>query len=176
MDIDLYYRARTNYGAVDMTEYTVQADVKVNEKVINEKKILPDGGIMDQRYVLILNGLKQTLQIHIWPSALPDERNPNGSKHATVSFPWEAHKWYRLKLQVTQEGDKAVARGKCWEAGKDEPKEWTLTLEDEIPNRSGNPGLFAVSLVGALKSEVYYDNILVTDNKAPAPTAAKMNK
>jgi outer membrane protein assembly factor BamB len=175
LDIDLYYRARTNYGAVDMTEYTVQADVKGNEKEIGGKKIMPDGGIMNQRYVLMLNGLKQTLQIHIWPSALPDERNPNGSKHATINFPWEAHKWYRLKLQVTHENNKAIARGKCWEVGKDEPKDWNLTLEDEIPNSSGNPGLFAVSLVGALKCEVWYDNIQVTDHKAAAaaaPTAA----
>lgn len=173
-DVDLYYRARTNFGAVDMTGYTVQSDVKVNEKVIAERHYLPDGGIMDQRYVLILNGMQQTLQIHIWPSALPDGRNPSGSKHATIPFGFEAKKWYRLKLEVTQEKDKAVARGKCWPVGSDEPKEWQLTLDDDIPNRSGNPGLFSVSLVGEQKSEVYYDNILVTDNKAaPAPTAAK---
>jgi outer membrane protein assembly factor BamB len=170
MDIDLYYRARTNFGAVDMTEYTLQADVKVEEKTINEKKVLPDGGIINQRYVLILNGLNQTLQIHIWPSALPGNNNPSGSAHATAKFPWEAKKWYRLKLQVTQEKDKAVARGKCWIVGQEEPKDWNLTLDDIIPNRSGNPGLFAVSLVGALKSEVYYDNLLVTDNRAPAAT------
>ena len=34
-------------------------------------------------------------------------------------------------------------------------------------------GLFSVSLVGNQKSEVYYDNILVTDNKAAAPSAQK---
>jgi outer membrane protein assembly factor BamB len=173
-DIDLYYRARTNFGAVDMTGYTVQSDVKVNEKVIAERHYLPDGGIIDQRYVLILNGMQQTLQIHVWPSALPDPRNPSGSKHATIPFGFEAKKWYRLKLEVTQEKDKAVARGKCWPVGGEEPKDWQLTLDDDIPNRSGNPGLFAVSLVGEQKSEVYYDNILVTDNKAAAaaPTAA----
>ena len=48
-----------------------------------------------------------------------------------------------------------------------------LTLEDPIPNREGNPGVFSVSLVGQFKSEVYYDNILVTPNAAGAsPTAA----
>ena len=68
---------------------------------------------------------------------------------------------------MTQEGDKAVARGKAWPVGTEEPKDWMLTLEDPIPNREGNPGLFSVSLVGQFKSEVYYDNILVTPNKAP---------
>ena len=41
-----------------------------------------------------------------------------------------------------------------------------LTLNDADPQPQGNPGLFSVSLVGAIKSEVYYDNILVTPNKA----------
>jgi hypothetical protein len=51
-----------------------------------------------------------------------------------------------------------------------------LTLEDPLPNRQGNPGLFGVSLVGEIKSEVYYDNILVTPNGpnggSPTPAAA----
>jgi outer membrane protein assembly factor BamB len=176
MDIDLYYRARTNFGSVDMSNYTVQADVKANEKIISERRYTPDGGIINQRYVLVLNGLQQTLQIHIWPSALPDPRNPSGSKHATMAFPWEAKKWYRLKLEVTQQGDKAVARGKCWPVGGEEPKDWQLTLDDDIPNRTGNPGLFAVSLVGDQKSEVYYDNILVTDNKGQPAAAASVDQ
>ncbi|QOV88052.1 outer membrane protein assembly factor BamB family protein [Humisphaera borealis] len=171
MNIDLYYRARTNFGAVDMADYTVQADVKANEKIIAERRVVPDGAVINQRYVLVLNGMQQRLQIHIWPSALPDPRNPSGSKHSTIDFPWEAKKWYRLKLEVTQHADKAVARGKAWPVGTDEPKEWQVALDDDIPNRTGNPGLFTVSLVGDQKSEVYYDNILVTDNKAAAPAA-----
>lgn len=172
-DIDLYYRARTNFGAVDMTDYTVQSDVMANEKIIAGRRYVPDGAVINQRYVLVMNGNNQRLQIHVWPSALPDPRNPSGSRHATIDFPWDAKKWYSLKLQVTQEKDKAVARGKCWPVGTQEPKDWQLVLEDDIPNRTGNPGLFSVSLVGEQKSEVYYDNILVTDNKATPPTASK---
>ena len=66
--------------------------------------------------MLVLDGMRQVLQIHIWPSAMPDERNPQRLAAATIDFPFEAKKWYRLKLQVTQEGDKAVARGKAWPA------------------------------------------------------------
>jgi hypothetical protein len=47
-----------------------------------------------------------------------------------------------------------------------------LTLEDPIPNREGNPGLFSVSLVGQFKSEVYYDNILVTPNAGATQNAS----
>jgi hypothetical protein len=172
MDIDLYYRARTNFGMVDMSDYTVQADAKVNEKISSDRRYVPSAAVINSRYVLVMDGMRQALQIHIWPSALPDERNPHGSQQRTIAFPFEAKKWYRLKLQVTQEGDKAVARGKAWPVGGDEPKDWMLTLEDPIPNREGNPGLFAVSLVGQFKSEVYYDNILVTPNAGGTQNAA----
>jgi outer membrane protein assembly factor BamB len=172
MDIDLYYRARTNFGMPDMSDYTVQADAKVNEKTSGDRKYMPSAAVINSRYVLVLDGMRQVLQIHIWPSALPDERNPSGSQQRTIDFPFEAKKWYRLKLQVTQEGDKAVARGKAWPADGAEPKDWMLTLNDPIPNREGNPGLFSVSLVGAIKSEVYYDNILVTPNKSAATSSA----
>jgi outer membrane protein assembly factor BamB len=174
MDIDLYYRARTNFGMVDMSDYTVQADAKLNEKTAGGRKYMPTAAVMDSRYVLAMDGMRQILQIHIWPSALPDERNPSGSQQATIAFPIESKKWYRLKLQVTQEGEKAVARGRAWPVGTDEPKDWMLKLEDPIPNRQGNPGLFSVSLVADIKSEVYYDNILVTPNSAP--TAANTSK
>lgn len=173
MDIDLYYRARTNFGMVDMSEYTVQADVKVNEKISSERRYLPSAAILNSRYVLVLDGMRQTLQIHIWPSALPDERNPSGSQQRTIDFPFEAKKWYRLKLEVTQQGETAIARGKAWEVGTQEPKDWMLTLEDPIPNREGNPGLFSVSLVGQFKSEVYYDNILVTPNESSTRRASR---
>jgi hypothetical protein len=172
MDIDLYYRARTNFGMPDMSDYTVRADAKVNEKTSGDRKYMPSAAVINSRYVLVLDGMRQVLQIHIWPSALPDERNPSGSQQRTIDFPFEAKKWYRLKLQVTQEGDKAVARGKAWPADGAEPKDWMLTLNDPIPNREGNPGLFSVSLVGAIKSEVYYDNILVTPNKSVATSSA----
>ena len=36
----------------------------------------PTAAVINSRYVLVLDGMRQVLQIHIWPSALPDERNP----------------------------------------------------------------------------------------------------
>src|SRR5256885_12819663 len=48
-DIPLYARARTNFGSVEMANYTVQADVKVKETVIGEGDNalhkMPDAGI-----------------------------------------------------------------------------------------------------------------------------------
>jgi hypothetical protein len=69
-----------------------------------------------------------------------------------------------MKLRVEQAGDKAVARGKVWPAGTPEPEAWQIELEDAMPNRSGNPGLFGHSLVTPYKSDIHYDNVLVTPN------------
>jgi len=125
---------------------------------------IPDPGVINQRYVMMLYGNHQRLQIHIWAGALPTELSGAGALNKTIPFKWEANKWYTMKLRVEQHKDKAIARGKVWPTGTKEPEAWTIELEDPIPNRSGNPGLFGHSLVTPYKSEIYYDNILVTGN------------
>ena len=82
----------------------------------------------------------------------------------TIPFTWEPDKWYRMKLRVEQFEGKAVARGKAWPADSAEPEAWMIELEDDLPNRSGNPGLFGHSLVTPYKSDIYYDNVLVVPN------------
>jgi len=159
LDLDLYYRARTNFGSVDMNNYTVQTDVNAGEKVVNEIHNIPDPGVINQRYVLVLLGNHQRVQIHTWPSALPHSLN------RTVPYQWKANTWYTMKLRVEQQPDKAVIRGKVWPRGEQEPEAWTVEMEDTNPNRNGNPGLFGHSLVTPIKSEIYYDNILVSENK-----------
>lgn len=158
-DFDLYYRARTNFGAVDMSNYTLQADVKVGEKNVGGERQMPDPGIINSRYVLTLLGSHQRLQIHVWPTTLPYSLNK------TIPYKWEPNKWYTMKLRVEQATDKAIVRGKVWPIDQKEPDAWTVELEDMLPNRNGNPGLFGHSLVGAAKSEISYDNILVSENK-----------
>jgi outer membrane protein assembly factor BamB len=165
LDNDLYYRARTNFGSVDMTGYTLQADVRVGAKVVADQRHMPDAGIINSRYVLVLLGNHQRLQIHVWPWALPGEDNPIGALNKTIGLSWEPDRWMRMKLRVDQASDKALVRGKVWPAEAAEPAEWTIQVEDPMPNRSGNPGLFGNSLVASLKSEIFYDNIVVSENK-----------
>lgn len=172
LNVDLYYKARTNFGSVDMTEYTLQGDVKAESKEYGGTRQMPDAGIINSRYVLVLLGTGQKAQLHVWPSALPDDRNPFGAIHSTKNFKWDPKKWYRLKLQVTQEGPVAVARGKVWVAGEQEPKDWLLELKDTIPNRSGNPGVYGNSLVIPMRSEIWYDNLVVTANNQAAEARA----
>ena len=54
----------------------------------------------------------------------------------------------------------AVLQGKVWPRGTEEPKEWTITWEDEPGNVTGSPGLFG----NAKDAEVFFDNVKVTQN------------
>jgi outer membrane protein assembly factor BamB len=152
----LYARARTNYGSVDMHDYTVQADVRVTATIVSENVFkMPDAGVIDQRYVLELQGSTQTLNIHVWQYAMPDYTSKS------IAFSWKKDTWYRLKLQVAQAGEKASLKGKAWQADQPEPDKWMIELEDPNPNRNGNPGLWGFSN----DHEIYYDNIVVTPNE-----------
>jgi len=168
-NLDLYYRARTNFGTPDMSNYTVQADVRSGMKEMGGQRHIPDPGVINQRYMLMLYGNHQRLQIHTWSGALATEQSNAGGLQRTIPFNWEPNKWYTMKLRVEQAGggeggDRAIARGKVWPAGTPEPAAWQIELEDAMPNRSGNPGLFGHSLVTPYKSDINYDNVLVTPN------------
>jgi hypothetical protein len=162
--VDLYYRARTNFGTPDMSNYTIQADVRAGMKEMGGQRHIPDPGVINQRYMMMLYGNHQRLQIHTWSGALATEQSGATGLQRTIPFKWEPDKWYTMKLRVEQAGEKAVARGKVWPRGEPEPEAWTIELEDSLPNRSGNPGLFGHSLVTPYKSDISYDNVLVTSN------------
>jgi len=142
-------RSQAWMGRTDLHDYTIQADVQGS---IRGGK-LPDIGLIAQRYTLDLRGVDQELQIRSWTSQL-------GRFSKTVPLEWEADKWYTLKFRAEAQGDKAVLRGKVWERGMPEPKEWQIEATDEAPNLVGSPGLFG----NATNAEIYLDNITVTPN------------
>jgi hypothetical protein len=162
--VDLYYRARTNFGTPNMSNYTIQADVRSGMKEMGGQRHIPDPGVINQRYMMMLYGNHQRLQIHTWSGALATEQSGATGLQRTIAFKWEPDKWYTMKLRVEQAEGKAIARGKVWPKGDPEPSSWMIELEDTLPNRSGNPGLFGHSLVTPYKSDINYDNVLVTSN------------
>jgi len=168
-DIPLFARARTYLGTQDMTNYTMQADVKATEQVFNdngqEVHKMPDMGVIDQRYCLELKGSDQTLNLYGWGAAIPrNELVPGLATHKAIPFPWKAGVWYTQKIMVQQEPNKAVIKGKVWRKGEPEPADWTIDLEDPTPNTHGAAGLWGFSN----DLEIYYDNILVTPNHPQA--------
>jgi hypothetical protein len=70
-----------------------------------------------------------------------------------------------VKLKVSSTGDKALVQGKAWPSDGEETADWLVQFESGLPNTNGAPGLVGESLVGPTKSEIFYDNVLVTPNE-----------
>jgi outer membrane protein assembly factor BamB len=153
----LVARANAYIGLPSMSDYLIEADV-MGVKVRHD---MPDAGVGANRYTLFLNGNDQTLRLVSWDAQRRIDR--------TIKFPWKSGVWYRMKLIVKVEGDKAVCRGKVWPRGQAEPEKWTIEVEDPSPNRHGSPLLygFAAGAEDAKKpgAEIYYDNVSITANK-----------
>lgn len=141
-------RSRCWFGHSELSNYTIQADVRGSER---DGK-MPDIGLIAQGYTIDLQGASQRLQIRSWV--------PQLRMATTIDFPWQADVWYRVKFQAGIENHKAVLRGKVWPRDELEPSEWTIEATDEEPNRTGSPGLFG----NAKDAEIFLDNIRVFAN------------
>ncbi len=141
-------RARAFVGSADWSNYSVEADVRATEK----RRQMGDGGVIAQRYALVLFGNHQRLELQAW--------QPETARTVSAAFPWKPDTWYHLKLQVENLSDgKVRARGKAWPKGEQEPAKWLIEKIDPIPNRQGSPGLYADA-----PFEVFFDNLKVTPN------------
>jgi len=167
-------------GPIDLHDYAVTADLRAAESGVAapgdpatpgaesdsdadafaarfgtaaalEKARMPDMGLIAQRYTLDLMGAAQQLQLRTWP--------PQVATHfsKTIPFPWEAGRWYTMKLEARTSGDDAVLRGKVWPKEEPEPEAWTIEGVHEGGNLQGSPGFFG----NAKESEIFIDNVSV---------------
>ncbi len=145
----LFKRMRVFMGPADWSNYTVEADIRINEK----RRQMGDAGIIAQRYTLVAFGNNQRLEMNSW--------QPETARAVSAPFAWKPNTWYRLKLRVENTSDgKTRIRGKAWPTGDPEPGGWVIDRVDPIPNKQGSPGLFADAQFG-----VYFDNLKVTPNQ-----------
>ena len=142
-------RSRCWFGHSNLSNYTIQADVK--GALANDK--MPDIGLIAQGYAIDLQGNSQKLQIRSW---VPQLRMAE-----TIDFDWKPGVWYRVKFQASVQDGVAVLKGKVWPREDDEPTSWTLEASDKSANVQGSPGLFG----NAKDAELYLDNISVTANE-----------
>ena len=142
-------RSRCWFGHPDLSDYTIQADVK---GAITDNK-MPDIGLIAQGYALDLQGAMQKLEIRSW---VPHDHRAK----EVIEFPWEPETWYTMKLLASNVDGKAVLKGKVWPKGEEEPETWSIELSDPVPNTSGSPGLFG----NAKDAELFLDNITVVEN------------
>jgi outer membrane protein assembly factor BamB len=149
-------RANAFIGMPDLSDYTIQVDL-MGGKASND---MPDMGVVANRYHLILDGNKQRLRIQSWDTL------PRVDK--SLEWEWKPDVWYRMKLTVELQGDKAQVRGKVWDRDKEEPADWTIEFTDPTPNKEGSPALYgyATGILGnPVGAEVFYDNLRLTPNK-----------
>ncbi len=143
-------RSRLWMGPIDLSNYTIQADVKLTEK--NGK--LPDIGLINSRYTMTVRSMNRKLRIYSW--------SPHDTRaFAEVEYAPSPNTWVTMKLRVESDGDQAVVRGKLWQRGHEEPDEWTVSMVDPSPNLFGSPGLYG----NAQEAEIHIDNISVTPNQ-----------
>src|SRR5262245_11655851 len=145
----LFKRIRVFMGPSDWSNYTVESDIRINEK----RRQMGDAGIIAQRYTLVAFGNNQRLEMNSW--------QPETERAVSAPFAWKPNTWYRLKLRLENTADgKTRIRGKAWPVGETEPDAWLIDRVDPIPNKQGSPGLFADAQFGA-----YFDNFKVTANQ-----------
>ncbi|MCR9246913.1 MAG: PQQ-binding-like beta-propeller repeat protein [bacterium] len=150
LDRPLFQRTITMIGHPDMANYTVQADVRTD----GNRRIKSNPGIINQRYLAVLKGNHQKLEITSNEELLKE----------SVRFRWQPKTWYTLKSRVDVNPDgSGVVRAKAWQRDQPEPEAWTLEVQVPRVNRHGSPGVYGFTPQSRFR--VYLDNISVTPNE-----------
>lgn len=153
IDNKFFQRATVFIGEPSMRNYTIQADVFSE----GNKRKMSEVGIINQRYLIVLKGNEQKLEINSNQERLrvpPAEGEPN--------FKWSANTWYTLKSRVDLNPDgSGVVRAKAWKRGEPEPEGWILEVPHKTAHATGSPGLFGFA---PQDMRVLIDNVVVTPN------------
>src|SRR5258706_3892476 len=147
-DNRFFQRATVFIGAPDAKNYTIEADVMSD----GNKRKMSEVGIINQRYIVVLKGNEQKLEI-----------NSNQERlRVAEDFKWLPNVWYRLKARVEIAPDSSgVVRAKAWKKGEPEPEKWVLEVPHKTAHQNGSPGLFGFS---PQDMRVYIGNVKVTAN------------
>ncbi len=140
------WRTTVYIGDPEASSYVIEADVKGSE----QKRRMPDIGLVSHRYTVALMGNTQRLMIRTWLSELK-----RFSKE--VKFRWDPDVWYHMKVRVDPSGEKTMVQAKVWKKGEAEPAEWSIEAEDTIPHSHGAPGIY-----GYASADILYDNFSVS--------------
>ena len=148
IDNKFFQRATVFIGAPDARDYTVEADVMSE----GNRRKMSEVGIINQRYLIVLKGNDQKLEI-----------NSNLERlRVAQDLKWQPNVWYRLKARVdTMPDGSGVVRAKAWKKSETEPEAWTLEVPHKTAHQNGSPGLFGFS---PQEMRVYIDNVSVTAN------------
>ena len=150
LDRTLFQRAMPLVGPADLSDYTVQVDIRSD----GSRRSLSTGGIIHQRYMILLKGNHQEIEI---------SSNMERLKQ-TVPFEWQRDAWYTLKTKVTVDSKgTGVIRAKAWKRDEPEPEAWNLEVTHANAHPYGPPGL--VGFAPQSRFRVYLDNLQVIPNE-----------
>src|SRR4051812_29248576 len=149
IDNSFFQRATVFLGDPGTKNYTIEADVMSE----GNRRKMSDVGLINQRYLIVLKGNEQKLEIN---SNLERLRVPAAAE--PPNFKWLPKTWYRLKGRVDVAADgSGVVRAKAWKKEEPEPEKWTLEVPHKHAHESGSPGLFGFSP----QMKIYIDNVTV---------------
>jgi outer membrane protein assembly factor BamB len=154
-------------------DYTIECDVSGTQIVTKDDegkpiRQSPEIGVVANRYTLILDGNVEKLRLMSW-DALP-------RIDKSVNFAWKPGVWYRLKLTTDIAAGKGVIRGKAWPRDQKEPAAWTVEVTDSNPITEGSAALYGyvrANFNDMPGTEIYYDNLRITPNKAGKAAAGR---
>jgi len=154
IDNKFFQRATVFIGEPEMKNYTIEADVMSD----GNKRKMSDVGIINQRYMIVLKGNEQKLEINSNQERLrvPGVEDPS-------NFKWSPGAWYHLKARVDTAADgSGVVRAKAWKRDEPEPAGWVIEVPHKHAHQAGSPGLYGFA---PQEMRVYIDNVSVTANK-----------
>ncbi len=132
----------------DLSNYTVEADVMSE----GNKRKMSEVGIIVQRYLVVLQGNAQRLEITSNQELFRKD----------MPFKWSPNEWYHIKARVDANKDgSGVIRAKVWKKADPEPEAWTLEAPHTHLNEEGSPGLFGFV---PQAQRAWIDNVKVTAN------------
>ncbi len=140
------WRTTVYIGDPEASSYVIEVDVKGSE----QRRRMPDIGLVSHRYTIALMGNTQRLMVRTWLSEMQ-----RFSKE--VKFSWDPGIWYHMKVRVDPAGETTLIQAKVWKKGEPEPAEWSIEAEDTLPHRNGAPGIYGYS-----SADILYDNLSVS--------------
>jgi outer membrane protein assembly factor BamB len=144
----LFQRGQIFFGRPEAHAYTVTAEVMSE----GNKRKMSEVGVINQRYLVVLKGNSQQLEVSSNQERLRE----------SVPFAWSPNQWYSLKTRVDVASDgSGVVRAKAWRKGDPEPDAWTIEVDHRSAHANGAPGLFAFT---PQEQRAWIDNITVTPN------------
>jgi len=146
----IFQRTFGFFGHPDWHDYTIEADMMVD----GSRRMISSIGVVNQRYLLLLKGNYQELEI---------QSNHERVKHS-VPFAIRPGVWYRLRMRCDNGSDGSVTiRGKAWPRDEAEPEGWTIEYTHANGHRHGAAGLFGFSINDRFK--VFMDNLAAHPNQ-----------